>query len=199
MQRIDTFGQPGLRRTLATAAFAVLCGISLSAMAQPTASPAPGPGPGWHGPDMAQRMGPGPGMGYGMEGGFGMRGGRGMDRALTAVGVSADQKAKIRQIMQAARTDLAAQRDARWKLHEQMRALFSAPSIDAGAVEGLRQQMLAQHDAASKRMTQAMLDAARVLTPEQRKALADRMAQRRAMMQRQRAERQSLDRAPTKP
>ena len=36
--------------------------------------------------------------------------------------------------------------------------------------------MLAQHDQASKRTLQAMLDVSRVLTPEQRKALAERMA-----------------------
>jgi periplasmic protein CpxP/Spy len=41
---------------------------------------------------------------------------------------------------------------------------------------------------------QAMLDAAAVLTPEQRKQLAERMAQRRTLMQRHRAERDALER-----
>jgi Spy/CpxP family protein refolding chaperone len=60
-------------------------------------------------------------------------------------------------------------------------------------VEALRQQQLAQHDQASKRMTQALVDAARVLTPEPRKMMADRMAQRRALMERHRAEREAID------
>jgi Spy/CpxP family protein refolding chaperone len=74
-----------------------------------------------------------------------------------------------------------------------MMALFTQPTVDARAVETLRQQMLAQHDQASKRMLQTMLDVSRVLTPEQRKTLADRMAQRRSMMDRHRTERDTLD------
>ena len=47
-------------------------------------------------------------------------------------------------------------------------------------------------------MMQAMLDVGRVLTPEQRKQMADRMAQRGDMMQRHLQERQSLEGAPAK-
>jgi periplasmic protein CpxP/Spy len=43
--------------------------------------------------------------------------------------------------------------------------------------------MLAQHDQASKRVLQAMLDVSKVLTPEQRATLGERMKQRQAMMQ----------------
>lgn len=52
--------------------------------------------------------------------------------------------------------------------------------------------MLQQHDAASRRWTQAMLDVSAVLTPEQRKQMVDRMQQRRDMMQRHQQERRSL-------
>jgi Spy/CpxP family protein refolding chaperone len=63
-----------------------------------------------------------------------------------------------------------------------MRAMqaFTAPNLDPAAVEQLRQQMLQQHDQMSRRMTQAMLDAARVLTPEQRARLGERMRDRQA-------------------
>ena len=47
--------------------------------------------------------------------------------------------------------------------------LFAQPTVDAAALEALRQKQMAMHDAASKRMMQAMLDVAQVLTPEQRK------------------------------
>ena len=66
-------------------------------------------------------------------------------------------------------------------------------SETARAVEQVRQKMLAQHDQASKRRMQAMVDAARVLTPEQRKQLAERMSQRRDMMERHQHERRALE------
>ena len=72
--------------------------------------------------------------------------------------------------------DLQAQREAGRALREQARQLFAQPTVDARAAEALRQQMLAQHDQASKRMLQAMLDISRVLTPEQRKQMAERMS-----------------------
>lgn len=114
------------------------------------------------------------------------------DRVLDSINASTEQRAQIKQIMEAARTDLRAQHDAGKKLREQAMTLFTQPTVDARAAETLRQQMVAQHDAGSKRMMQAMLDASRVLTPEQRKALADRMAQRRSMMERHRSERESM-------
>ena len=73
-----------------------------------------------------------------------------------------------------------AQRESARSLHEQTMQLFMQPTVDARAAEALRQQMLAQHDASSKRMLQAMLDASRVLSPEQRKTLGQKMAEMRA-------------------
>lgn len=151
--------------------------VALAAGLAQTASAMPHDGPGGHG---------GPGMGL-------MGGGRHVERMLDAVNATAEQRTQIQQIMKAAADDLRAQRDSGRKLHQDMQALFTQPTVDARAAETLRQQMLAQHDAASKRMLQAMLDASRVLTPEQRKTLADRMAQRRTMMERHRSERQQLD------
>lgn len=134
------------------------------------------------------------GGGPGMQGGMGgmMGGGPGFGRMLDGINATPEQKAQLEQIWQAARTDMRAQREAGSKLREQMQQLFTQPTVDARAVEALRQQMLARHDAASKRMSQAMLDASRVLTPEQRKAMADRMTQRRALHERHRAEREAL-------
>jgi Spy/CpxP family protein refolding chaperone len=114
------------------------------------------------------------------------------DRMLRGIDATDDQRAQIRQIMQSAATDLKQQRDAARTLRERQLELFSQPTVDAAAVEALRQQMLQQHDQRSRRMTQAMLDASRVLTPEQRAKLADRMKQRREMAERHRRERQQL-------
>jgi periplasmic protein CpxP/Spy len=106
------------------------------------------------------------------------------DRALDAINATTDQRAQIKTILDAAHTDLKAQREAGRSVHEQMRQLFTQPTVDARAVETLRLQMLAQHDQASKRMMQAMLEASRVLTPEQRAKLAEMAARRHANMER---------------
>ncbi len=103
-----------------------------------------------------------------------------MGRQLDAVGASAEQRTQIRQIFEAARSDLKAQREAGRGLHEQQRTLFTQPTVDANAAEALRQQLQLQHDQASKRMLQAALDISRVLTPEQRSKLAQLQAERRA-------------------
>jgi Spy/CpxP family protein refolding chaperone len=68
--------------------------------------------------------------------------------------------------------------------------------VDAGAAEALRQQMLTQHDQASKRVLQAMLDVSKVLTPEQRAKIGERMKQRQTIMQErmQREQREHHDR-----
>lgn len=110
-----------------------------------------------------QRMGPG------------MAGAMLAERALDAVGASAEQKSRVREIFESARTDLRAGQPARETTRTQMLALLAAPQIDRAGAEALRQQELAGHDAASKRMLQAMLDAQAVLTPEQRQKLAERI------------------------
>ena len=53
--------------------------------------------------------------------------------------------------------------------------------------------MLQQHDQASRRMMQSMLEVSRILTPEQRKQMADYMSQRGEMMQRHQRERQAVE------
>lgn len=127
--------------------------------------------------------GPGHGHGGGMMGGP-IMGGMHSERMLDAVNATADQRAQVKQIMDAARTDMKAQRQAGRPLHDQMRQLFAQPTVDARVAETLRQQLMAQHDQASKRMMQAMLDISRVLTPEQRAKMAEMAAQRRGMMER---------------
>jgi periplasmic protein CpxP/Spy len=109
-------------------------------------------------------------------------------RALDRVGASEAQKAQIAQIMQSARADLKAQREAGASTREQARALFAQPNVDARTAETLRQQLMAQQDQASQRMTQAMVEASRVLSVEQRQALVQQAEQWRAMQEQRRAE-----------
>lgn len=130
----------------------------------------------------AQGHGGGHGGHGGPDGGGMTMMGERAERMLESVDATDAQRAQIKQIMQAARADLKAQHLAGRKLHEQGLTLFAAPTIDAAAIEALRQQMQAQHEVSSKRMSLAMVDAARVLTPEQRAKFAERMKKRQSRM-----------------
>ncbi|MEK8050421.1 periplasmic heavy metal sensor [Ideonella sp. DXS22W] len=154
------------------AAIALLAGLASVAMAQPADGPAAGAGPRHAG---MHRMGPG--AGGEMPGMVGAGLGLLPERELDAVGASAEQKTKVREILRAAHDDLRKQHDGARELHQQMMQLLAAPKVDAAAAEALRQKIHAQHDVASKRMLQAALEAGAVLTPEQRQKLAERRKQ----------------------
>ena len=182
---LSTFSPSRATRLVATGLFAAVLGtVTLSTFAQPS-----GYGPGGYGPGGGMHGGPGMGMMHGGGPGMGMMGGRGMERMLDSVNATAEQRTQIRAIFERARTDLQAQHESGRALRQQMMTLFTQPVVDANAVEALRQQGIQRHDAASRRMTQAMLEASRVLSPEQRKQLADQAAKRSEQMQRHLQER----------
>ena len=169
-------GQRGMKWMLSGMVVAVAATFALSAWAQPA-----GPGSGMHGT-------------HGMaEPGMMMGGGRGVDHMLDGLNASEAQRSQIRQIFKAAADDLRGQREQRRALLERGLQIFAAPTVDAAAAEQLRQQMQALHEQASKRMLQAMLDAGKVLTPEQRAKLAERMKQRGEIM-RERMDRMQRER-----
>lgn len=176
---LSTFTLSRSTRLVATGLFAAVLGtVTLSTFAQPGGY---GHG-GMHGGGAGMMHGGGPGMGM-------MGGGRGMDRMLDTVNASAEQRSQIKGIFDAARTDMQAQRESGRALRQQMMTLFTQPVVDANAVEALRQQGMQRHDAASRRMTQAMVEASRVLSPEQRKQFADLAAKRSDSMERHQHER----------
>ena len=156
----------GIKRVLLGVAVAVTATLALSAWAQ-------------HG---AGGYGGGHGGGMGMFGGGPEHTGRMLDHMLDGLNATDAQRGQIKQIAQAAAADMKTQHEAGRALREKGMQIFSAPTVDAAAAEQLRQQMLAQHDQMSRRSLQAMLDASRVLTPEQRAKLAERMKQRGDMM-----------------
>jgi Spy/CpxP family protein refolding chaperone len=119
--------------------------------------------------------------GPGMMAPDGLFGGH-MEHVLDLVNATDAQRSQIEAIFKAARQDLAGQHEAGRKLHEQMAALYTATNIDAAAIEATRVQISASHEAASKRLSQASIDAARVLTPEQRAKIAEVMKKRQARM-----------------
>ena len=164
-----------IKRVVLGLVVAVSATLGLSAWAQH--------GPGGHG-----------GMvGPGMFGGGPEHMGRRLDHMLDGLNATDAQRAQIKQIAQGTAADMKAQHEAGRALREKGMQIFTAPTVDAAAAEQLRQQMLAQHDQMSRRTLQAMLDASKVLTPEQRVKLGERMKQRsdsmRERMQRSERER----------
>ena len=144
-----------------------------------------------HGPGFGGRpMGP-MGMmgGHGPHGGPGGFGGREMDPemmsdrvdfgvrwVLERIDATDEQKKQISAIFQQAAADLKSihedQIEQREAMHEAMVAL------DKAKVETLRQASITRADQASKRITDAFLDAGALLSPEQRQELAEEMESR---------------------
>lgn len=176
-----------LARTAASLAALITLGVGTAAHAQGAMHGA-GPGHAMQGPGGMHaahgRMHGGDGAGMEM---------RGFERMLDRVQATPEQRAQIRKIMESARADLRAGGEASRAQRGKMAELLAQPQIDAAAVEAARQQQVARHDAASKRVTQAMVEAGRVLTPEQRQKLAAHTTQMHEMMQRHRHERRALE------
>jgi periplasmic protein CpxP/Spy len=86
---------------------------------------------------------------------------------------SADQQAKIASIAKAAVNDLRPMREKAQAARGQAIALLTAPTVDRTAIERLRADQIALAETASKRIAQAVADASEVLSPEQRRKVAD--------------------------
>lgn len=164
MERTTTRSR-GVKGLLAGVVVAVLGTVAITSWAEP------GPGPGRRGPPS---MGA-PGM---LLMASPERIDRMVDRLLDGLDATDAQRTQIRQIAQAAAKDVKAQREAGKGLREKGRELFTAPTIDEAAVEALRQQQAQVHDAVSRRVTQALVDAAKVLDAKQRATLAARLEKR---------------------
>lgn len=101
-----------------------------------------------------------------------------MIKALDSVDATDEQKQKIKAIFDKAREDVKATRGEPGQMRDQMKALFEKPTIDRDAVEAMRKARVQKMDDASKIMTTAMVDAAEVLTPDQRAKLAKEFAEK---------------------
>jgi periplasmic protein CpxP/Spy len=87
-----------------------------------------------------------------------------------------DQQMKIAGIAKAAVADLRPMREQAQAARARGLNLLTAPGIDRDAIERLRAEQIALADTASKRIAQALADASDVLTPEQRRRVADWIA-----------------------
>jgi periplasmic protein CpxP/Spy len=89
------------------------------------------------------------------------------------IDATADQQGKLQTIVKGAIKDLVPMRDKFLAARQQARDLLTQTSIDRGAIEKLRADQIAAADAFSKRLVQALDDAAEALTPEQRQKIND--------------------------
>lgn len=94
------------------------------------------------------------------------------------------QKQKLAPIVKDALGDLSPLHEKAHQARRRGVELLSAPSVDRNALEALRAEQIQAADAASKRLARALADAAEVLTPEQKKALAGRLEKHRGRWQR---------------
>jgi protein CpxP len=92
-----------------------------------------------------------------------------------------EQQEKLRGIMRGMLKDVLPARERAEAARRQARELLTATTIDRGAMEKLRADQIALADTVSKRITQALGDAAEILSPEQRRKLADRFPPRGPM------------------
>ena len=96
------------------------------------------------------------------------------------IDATAEQQEKLSAVAKGAVRDLIPLREKAHAAHERGRALLTQPTVDRAAIEAFRTEHLALADQASRRIAQALGDAAEVLTPEQRRKIDDHLAWRRA-------------------
>jgi periplasmic protein CpxP/Spy len=99
-------------------------------------------------------------------------------RLIKDVGGTPEQKDRLVAIWTAALADLRPLGEQRRQARRAGLELLAAPVIDRRALEQQRVTQMQLADARSKRLVQAMADAAEVLTPEQRVKATERMKRR---------------------
>lgn len=101
------------------------------------------------------------------------------DRMIRHLAVEVDatreQEEKLRALARSAVKDLLPMREQARAARERARSLLTQPTLDRAAIEAFRTEQMALMDAASRRIAQALADAAEVLTPEQRQKLDERL------------------------
>lgn len=98
------------------------------------------------------------------------------------INATPEQQQKLAPIVKQALKDLQPFRGQMQAARAQAISLMSAEQIDRTAIERVRVERLQNAEAASKRLSQALADVAEVLTPAQRKQLAERIQRHRGMM-----------------
>jgi|GEM_PF-1299540 len=126
-----------------------------------------------------------------MGGGFGFGGGafgpdgsperhkafmeRRVEKALDAVDATESQRTAIQAIFERMFAEMGPVLRQHRQLHDKITTAFAAPTLDRAAIEQLRVQVTALVDQRSQIFSKALLDAAEVLTAEQRQAMVQHL------------------------
>src|SRR5262249_39825824 len=89
------------------------------------------------------------------------------------VDATAEQQERLRAVMKSAVRDLLPMREKAQQARQRGRELLTQTTIDRAAIEAFRAEQIAQVDAISKRVAQAVTDAASILTVEQRRKIEE--------------------------
>ncbi|MDX2023575.1 MAG: Spy/CpxP family protein refolding chaperone [Deltaproteobacteria bacterium] len=99
-----------------------------------------------------------------------------LSRMLEHLNATPQQETQIKAVFANHKAQMQAMHQERKQLHESMRALMTAPNLDATAVEGVRSKMVAQADKSSRVFAEVALQVGQILTQAQRQQLAEHMA-----------------------
>jgi protein CpxP len=101
------------------------------------------------------------------------------DRMVRHMAIELDatdaQQDKLRAVVKAAVKDLIPLREKAQSARLKARELLTQPAVDRAEIEKVRTEQLALADTFTKRVAQAIGDAAEILAPDQRRKLSDRL------------------------
>lgn len=105
--------------------------------------------------------------------------GKMVDHLAIEIDATDEQKTQLKTIFVDAANDLMPLREKagdRGEAAAELIGLLTQPTVDRAAVETFRADKIALADEASRRVADALVDAAEVLTPEQREKVGDRLS-----------------------
>lgn len=97
----------------------------------------------------------------------------GVDLALSRVNATDEQRVKVKTIMKEGMADIVSMRETHVANRETMLLSLAGETVDRDRLEAARRSEIEIAEKASVRMARMLADAAEVLTPEQRRSLAD--------------------------
>jgi Spy/CpxP family protein refolding chaperone len=155
------------RRTAWIVALVVAAGLSGAAVTSAfSRGPGYGFGPGWHGGMMGGPFDPAQAED---------RADRMVRHMAIELEATDSQQEKLRAVVKAAVKDILPLREKAQSARLRARELLTQPTIDRAQIERFRTEQIALADTFTKRVSQAIGDAADVLTPEQRRKLNDHL------------------------
>lgn len=158
-------------------AMVAVLGLSLGGMAY-AAAPVICDGPGMMGGGgmgMMGGMGDGPGRHHASPEQMQKRMQARLQKSLQEVGATEAQQSQLLKLANQASAERKAHHESMRGERDEFRKALSQPTVDAAQLETLRAARIKAMDDASRKMSAIMLEASKILTPEQRLKLMEKM------------------------